>query len=86
MSRISRGPALLLFLLLMITALPIMAQNNPGAGNTAQALPVLPVQTIQHGTPWRDPNPTNAATGPIGFAAPAGAHLTYHNGPIISNV
>src|SRR5450432_943017 len=86
MSRISRGPALLLFLLLIIAALPIMAQNNPGAGNTAQALPVLPVQTIQHGTPWRDPNPTNAATGPIGFAAPAGAHLTYHNGPIISNV
>ena len=24
--------------------------------------------------------------GPVGFAAPAGAHLTYHNGPIISNV
>ena len=24
--------------------------------------------------------------GPVGFAAPAGAHLTYHNGPIISNI
>jgi hypothetical protein len=84
MSRFSRGPALLLFLLLMITSLPIMAQTNPGAGNSAHAVPFVPVQTIHHGTPWRDPNSTNAAA--IGFAAPAGAHLTYHGGPIISNV
>jgi hypothetical protein len=41
---------------------------------------------IRHGVPWRDPNagPVNGAV--IGFAAPAGAHLTYFGGPIISNV
>jgi hypothetical protein len=39
---------------------------------------------MQHGVPWRDPNSTNAAA--VGFAAPAGAHLTYFGGPIISNV
>lgn len=86
MSRFSRGPALLLLILLMITAMPMFAQTNPGAGNSAQAVPFVPVQTIQHGVPWRDPNSTNASAGPIGFAAPAGAHLTYEGGPIISNV
>ncbi len=84
MSRFSRGTALLLFLLLMIS-FPVIAQSNPGAGNSAQAVPVLPVQNIFHGVPWRDPN-SNASSAPIGLAAPAGAHLTYHNGPIISNV
>src|SRR5579859_375299 len=84
MSRFSRGPALLLFLLLLMSSLPIMAQTNPGAGNSAQAVPILPVQTIQHGVPWRDTNSSNAAA--IGFAAPAGAHLSYNGGPIISNV
>jgi hypothetical protein len=36
---------------------------------------------FHHGVPWRDAHP-----GPIGFAAPAGAHLSYFGGPIISNV
>jgi len=82
---------------LLITALPILAQvsqspNQDGsalpsanqessAGATAQLLPVLPV-AHKHGVPWRDPN----ASGPISFAAPAGAHLSYFGGPIISNV
>src|SRR6478736_3865285 len=88
MSRLLRGPALLLCLILIFTALPMLAQvSHPGLGdgNVAQTQP-LPVMTLQpkfHGVPWRDPN---AAVGPVGFAAPAGAHLTYFGGPIISNV
>ncbi|HEY6968030.1 MAG TPA: hypothetical protein VJA94_02410 [Candidatus Angelobacter sp.] len=34
---------------------------------------------IQHGVPWRDRHL------PVGFAAPAGAHLSYFGGPVISN-
>ncbi len=40
------------------------------------ALP-LPAQ-IQHGVPWRD------SSAPSGFA-PAGAHLSYFGGPVVSN-
>ena len=89
MSRMSRGPALLMCLILIFLTLPTMAQvaqvDNPGqtAGNSAQAQPVVTLQPLRHGVPWRDPNTTGAV---VGFAAPAGAHLTYHNGPIISNV
>src|SRR6476660_8856942 len=95
MSRLLRGLALLC-LLLTLAALPVLAQapqsgndnNNAGPdmhaaqtpGNPAQPLPVFPVTTRHHGVPWRDAN------APIGFAAPAGAHLTYFGGPIISNV
>jgi hypothetical protein len=43
----------------------------------------MTLQPKFHGTPWRDPN---ATPGPVGFAAPAGAHLSYFGGPIISNV
>jgi hypothetical protein len=84
MSRLSRGPALFLCLLLIFLALPTLAQvSQPGnsSGNQVTAAPVTP---MQHGVPWRDPNATNAAI--VGFAAPAGAHLTYFGGPIISNV
>ncbi len=52
--------------------------------NAAQPLPVMTLQPKFHGVPWRDPN--TATAGPVGFAAPAGAHLTYFGGPIISNV
>lgn len=96
MSRISRGPVSFLCLVLILLALPVMAQvsHSPeadaaasqqpaAAGNAVQPLPVLNLQPKFHGVPWRDPN---ASVGPVGFAAPAGAHLTYHNGPIISNV
>jgi hypothetical protein len=94
MSRMLRGSAL--FLVLILLALPVMAQvSHPNDdadgrvpqsqthGTSAQPLPVVSFQAIKHGVPWRDPNTT---LGPVGFAAPAGAHLTYHNGPIISNV
>ncbi|HZE68452.1 MAG TPA: hypothetical protein VE135_02870 [Pyrinomonadaceae bacterium] len=89
MSRLSRGPALLMFLILIFLTLPTMAQvlqpNSPGqdAGNSPQVQPVVTLQPLRHGVPWRDPNTTG---GIIGFAAPAGAHLTYFGGPIISNV
>jgi hypothetical protein len=95
MSRMLRGSAL--FLVLILLALPVMAQvSHPNdadgrvpqsqtPGTSVQPLPVLSLQPLHHGTPWRDPN-TSATVGPVGFAAPAGAHLTYHNGPIISNV
>jgi hypothetical protein len=89
-----RGSALFLCLTLILLALPVMAQvsqpNIDGRvaqtqtpGDSAQAQPAMSVHTFQHGVPWRDPNGPGAA---VGFAAPAGAHLTYHNGPIISNV
>ncbi|HET8889235.1 MAG TPA: hypothetical protein VFQ41_10055 [Candidatus Angelobacter sp.] len=94
MSRLLRGPALLLCLILIFAALPTLAQvsqspdadavapqEHPAAGNSGQALPVMTLQPKFHGVPWRDPN-----AGPINFAAPAGAHLTYFGGPIISNV
>src|SRR5580765_2747491 len=87
MSRLLRGPALFLFLFLMFTALPSLAQVSQPSNTDTQAPPagnlVQPVAPIHHGVPWRDPN-TNAAV--VGFAAPAGAHLTYRGGPVISNV
>lgn len=84
-----------------LTALPALAQVSPSANTDSAAsagasqqtgagaassvqLPVLPVVPMQHGVPWRDPQAPNAAG--IGFAAPAGAHLSYFGGPIISNV
>jgi hypothetical protein len=84
---------LLLCLAVFIVALPAPAQvsqptnqdgaaappQDPVAGNAAT--PLLPV-VIHHGVPWRDAN----QTGINNFAAPAGAHLTYFGGPIISNV
>jgi len=93
MSRLLRGPALLLCLALIFAALPALAQvsqsntdevapqQHPAAGNASQALPVITLQPKFHGVPWRDPN-----AGPVNFAAPAGAHLSYFGGPIISNV
>jgi hypothetical protein len=95
MSRLLRGSASFLCLVLIFLALPVMAQVSQsnsdssvaptaqGAGQSAQPLPVLSLQPKFHGVPWRDPN-TNGAV--VGFAAPAGAHLSYFGGPIISNV
>jgi hypothetical protein len=97
MSRLLRGPAVLFLILFLVSAaLPTLAQvpqqDNPAqaAGNSAQAsgnsqaAPVLSVVPVTHrGVPWRDPHA--ATPGPVGFAAPAGAHLTYFGGPIISN-
>jgi len=95
MSRLLRGPVSFLCFVLIFLALPVMAQVSQSnsdssvaltaqaSGQSAQPLPVLSLQPKFHGVPWRDPN---SAAAPIGFAAPAGAHLTYHDGPIISNV
>jgi hypothetical protein len=95
MSRLLRGSASFLCLVLIFLALPVMAQVSQsnsdssvaptaqGAGQSAQPLPVLSLQPKFHGVPWRDPNTNGAA---VGFAAPAGAHLSYFGGPIISNV
>jgi hypothetical protein len=90
-----RGSALYLCLILILLALPVMAQvsqpdNADGRvpqsqtpGTSTQTQPAMSFQALHHGTPWRDPNGPAAA---VGFAAPAGAHLTYFGGPIISNV
>src|SRR6185312_5120847 len=84
--------------LCVLAALPAVAQVSPqvdsNSGTTMQApqqpgnssnsvqIPALPVfEAFQHGVPWR--NPTQ---GPVAFAAPAGAHLSYFGGPIITNV
>jgi hypothetical protein len=95
MSRLLRGVALFLCVILIFAALPALAQvsspNNaagsgaqqtppPSAGNAAPVLPVFNV--LQHSVPWQNP----LTRGPVGFAAPAGAHLTYFGGPVISNV
>jgi hypothetical protein len=95
MFRMLRGLALYLCLILILLALPVMAQvsqpNNADGrvpqsqtpGTPAQTQPAMSFQALHHGVPWRDPNGPAAA---VGFAAPAGAHLTYFGGPIISNV
>lgn len=58
---------------------------SPGS-NSAQVPFVTPnFVAIHHGVPWRNPA-SNPVQGPVGFAAPAGAHLSYFGGPIISNV
>jgi hypothetical protein len=96
MSRLLRGAVSFLCLVLFFLALPVMAQvsqpnrqdqpnrEDQPQGTTAQTSPSMAFQAIHHGTPWRDPNGPAAAA--VGFAAPAGAHLTYFGGPIISNV
>jgi len=94
MFRLTRGLALFLFLFLISATLPVLAQvsqpNTSGSGMDAQqpqpeqapANPALalPTQTRHHGVAWRNPHL------PIHFAAPAGAHLTYFGGPVISNI
>jgi hypothetical protein len=88
MFRLLRGPALFLFLFLVSALLPTMGQDSPSSrGNNAQpqsdqsggtsAHPAA--QALKHGVPWRD------AHGPVGNAAPAGAHLSYFGGPIITS-
>ena len=91
MSRLLRGAVSFLCLVLFFLALPVMAQvsqpnrQDQSEGTTAQTSPSMAFQAIHHGTPWRDPNGPAAAAA-VGFAAPAGAHLSYFGGPIISNV
>ncbi|HET9167115.1 MAG TPA: hypothetical protein VFP11_14040 [Candidatus Angelobacter sp.] len=74
--------------LLLLSALSALAQVASGgtdaatqqAATSAQQTPIVPVQRL-HIFPVLDPNA--AAIAP---AAPAGAHLSYFGGPIISNV
>jgi hypothetical protein len=73
--------------LVLFTALSALAQapagaaaQRPTATSAQQALPIVPVQRL-HILPVLDPNA--AAVAP---AAPAGAHLSYFGGPVISNV
>src|ERR1051326_5237917 len=90
MSRMSPRAVLLLCVCLIFAALPTLAQvSQPGDDGALLSLqnstPGQPTSHVvampfRHGVPWRD------ATGPVGFAAPAGAHLSYFGGPIISNV
>ena len=77
---------LLLLVLTGMLSLSAQAQRtiNDAAGGTnaaaPQQLPIVAVQRV-HTMPVRDPN--SAAVAP---AAPAGAHLSYFGGPVISNV
>ncbi len=77
-----------LALLLVILTANILAQaqavDNPGQTPMKDHVE-NPSNTPMHVVPWRDPS-ANAAAAPIGRAAPAGAHLTYFGGPVISNV
>lgn len=98
MSPFTHRLALFLSLFLICLALPLAAQVSPSElpahshpaladGGSTSASPVtnsvhpFPSQPVRHGVPWSD-----AVPGPIGQAAPAGAHLTYFGGPVISNV
>jgi hypothetical protein len=60
------------------------AQQPAAATSAQQALPNVPAGPRLHIVPVLDPNNPNAAA--VGFAAPAGAHLSYFGGPVISNV
>lgn len=60
------------------------AQQTATATSAQQALPNVPARPRLHIVAVRDPNGSNTAA--VGFAAPAGAHLTYFGGPVISNV
>ena len=91
MSKRSLHPARVLLCvtsLVLLCALPVLAQVSGTSQQTAtatsqQALPAISAQHRLQMVPLRDPN---AASGPVGFAAPAGAHLSYWGGPVISNV
>lgn len=85
----TRHPAwvvLCLATLALFSALSAFAQAAPPVvtGGAVTATPQQPAGPRLHIVPVLDPNgPNNAA---IGFAAPAGAHLSYFGGPVISNV
>ncbi|HEY2114653.1 MAG TPA: hypothetical protein VGJ51_06165 [Candidatus Angelobacter sp.] len=82
----TRHPAwmfLCLTSLLLLITLPALAQQT-AAGNSAQTLPVVPDRPRLHIVPVLDPSSPNAAA--LAPAAPAGAHLSYFGGPVISNV
>jgi hypothetical protein len=59
--------------LVIFSALSALAQGS-----------AVPIRPRLHIVPVLDPNSANNAA--VGFAAPAGAHLSYFGGPVISNV
>lgn len=84
MYRLFRSPALLLCFLLLFATLPALAQvslRSASNGTDAQIVPAPQPEPPRHirMVPWRDAN------APVAPAAPAGAHLTYFGGPVISN-
>ena len=88
MYRLLRATSLFLVIFLIFAYLPVVAQvSSPDAGNGATVQQHQPQDVIQpaptgprfHGVPMRIGN------APIAPAAPAGAHLTYFGGPVISN-
>lgn len=86
MSRLLRVSVSLLFALLVLTALPTLAQvSTPNKSTTGAKSTTL--QRPQHGVRWVD----SRSGGRLNVfltpgTAPAGAHLTYYGGPVISNV
>ena len=82
---------LYLTILSLVATVPALAQVSQsaaavGGSNVQQTQPqatklgtlnVLPEVPLQHGA---------ITSGPVGFSAPAGAHLNYYGGPIITNV
>lgn len=83
MFRVFRPLTVFLCVFLILAAVSALAQDsqpNPPAQAAGNAAQVTPAQVKFHGVPWRDPH-----AGPVNTAAPAGAHLTYFGGPVISN-
>jgi hypothetical protein len=90
MSRLFRSPALLLCLLLIFAALPVVAQVANGADPQQAQTIGGPIQ--EGPQPQPDPLrprlrivPFHGPDAPLAPAAPAGAHLSYFGGPVISN-
>lgn len=82
MSRVLRT-ALFVFLLLVVAALPILAQVSPPTRSTSG----IKSHSLQHGVRWMDSRSGDRLnTFSTPGTAPSGAHLTYYGGPVISNV
>ncbi len=92
MSRLLCGSVLFLCILLIATALPLWAQvapsnnseNGTGAQQPQAAQQTTPGHPGGHGILWKAGNAPGGNVG-VGNAAPAGAHLSYFGGPVISN-
>ena len=76
MTRLLRDSVFSISLLMLSAALPIVAQVAQPNVPVQHQLAAPKVQIV----PWRDPN-----SSPTGFAAPAGAHLSYFGGPVVTN-
>lgn len=79
MPRVIRRLALSLSLFLLSAVLSGLAQIAPTGPDPGSGAQPSQSQRGFHGVPWRDGN------APVGRAAPAGAHLSYFGGPVVSN-